>query len=205
MNYNTIKIPHELNKPYKLMSIKEVEEYFDWFMTIKDSRLQYLMQTVFHLDEPSFSEKNIQTLHYFMVENIYIKSKTKEEIQTEIEQTPEAYKATHTVNPERLIEPTISIAIDIGIYIAEYLRKEVPDLKWDIEKRNVEQYGRPMLIGENKYCCPSNFMSNFVDKIRSTKAKEDELLSIFKNYLDTFTGKGTDFRALVNSWSKKKK
>jgi hypothetical protein len=206
MEYSTIKIPMELNKPIEIMNRREIKKYFKWFMSIKDERMKYLMKRVFNSDEIVFSEQNIQALHYLMAENIYEGIKAEEEIAIEISQIPEDLKSSHKVKPKRLIEPTISIAIDIGIYFCEYLIHEVDDLKWDYEKdKEVDQYGRPVIKGKKKYCCPSEIMYVFILGLKKKSVKEDRLLNLFKNYLNKFQGRETRAQRFMREMEEKLK
>ena len=195
-----------INKPYEIMNKKEVNMYFEWFMSIKDTRLKYLMKRIFDSEEIIFSEKNIQALHYLMAENIHERLKTEEEIKEELEMAPDELKSTHQVHPKRLIEPTMSISIDIGIYLGEFLLHEFDDLKWNIHKDDrLLQYGRPKVVSKNKHFCPS-WVLLIIFMVNADKPEnEDKLLQVFNNYRDKFHGRETRAQRFMREMKEKLK
>lgn len=65
IQYNTIKIPNEINKPHENMTVEEAKAYLKWFLSIKDERLKYLTERVFNTNVTVFSEHNLQALEFF--------------------------------------------------------------------------------------------------------------------------------------------
>jgi hypothetical protein len=47
----------------------------------------------------------------------------------------------------QLTEKTLSLCVDVGIYLAEVLRGAHPELKWSLWTRRTVDYHRPVLVG----------------------------------------------------------
>jgi hypothetical protein len=203
MDYKIIDIPMEINIPYEIMTKRQAKKFFHWFMSIKDERIKYLMKRVFNLDEIVFSEKHLQGLHYFLVENIRKRKKTKEEIQREKDLIPKQHKDSHVFEEECLTNETAAIAFDIGIYIAEYILCVTTDMKWSYERRNSEQYGKPIIFGKDKYCSHIDIMKYFIRDYLNGNLSEDRLLDNINNLLITYRGEETRAQKFMREYIEK--
>jgi len=190
------------------MSLEDVQNYFNWFMAIKDERLSIFYQHVFNSAQVELSKNKLQAVYYFFKDNLAVKKRTSEEIELERSKLPEHLRKMHKVPDYAFIEPTYSIIFDAGIYFGEILRKEIPPLKWDIEKdQTMVNYGKPVLIKEgiNSDLHPSGLFHILAIQIQNNTDKEDRLLNLFTTWKDSFLGKEKDYSALMEKLSKGKR
>ncbi len=208
MNYEKLKIPTEIDKAFNKMTLKEVDLYLEWFLNIRNTRLNYLVKTVFKTDVLEFTPANMIKLQRFLKENITVRLKSSKEIDLILKNYHIKIRNSVQVPNYELIEPTISMIVDVGIYFSEYLRHEVQGIEWASEKEPTIAYYRcPILVKEGilSVFCPSWTMNILVGKIYKNVAKEDEMLSLYETWRNNFNGTPIDYVALVNSWRKKKK
>lgn len=206
MTYNLISIASGLNKPYVEYNHKEVDDYFSWFLSIKNQRLKILYDAVFGSEDMTFSSEKLQAIQYFLEDNIVTKPRPLKEIEKIRQSLPKELQNIHKIPAHVFVEPTLSIMIDVGIYLAEYMRTEIPGLEWDMERESdMVYFGRPVLMkqGLAQRFCPSWLIEVVVDKVYDKRAKEDELLELFKIWKNNLEGKKMDLSAKVAGWAKK--
>jgi hypothetical protein len=125
--YEIFDVPGEA-KPLHLASRSAARTYFRELMSTKDERILMLGRLVqsdgIELDE---SEESVQRLNDWFVEHV--------------ERDPD--------DPTRLRGRWLSVAQDIGLYLAEIVFRAAPHLKWamDVGTRHSISYQRPVLTG----------------------------------------------------------
>lgn len=205
--YPEIKVPATINHDHLSMSKKDVQDYFDWFMSIKDERLKLFYQEVFVTKEVELSVEKLQAIYYIFKDRLNVRKRTPGEIEQERTKLPKELQKIHQVPDYEIIEPTNSIIFDAGIYFGELLRKEVSGLEWGIETdKKMANYGKSILVkeGVNIDLNPAGVFYVMVLRIQKGSIQEDILLDTYQKSKNKFTGKQKDFLAMVNSWGKKK-
>lgn len=207
-SYPEIKVPKHIEQDNLQMSLEDVQNYFDWFMSVKDQRLNIFYQQVFKSDQAELSPDKLQAIYYFFKENLAIKERTPEEIEQEKLKLPKELQNIHKVTDYELIEPTHSIMFDAGIYYGELLRNDIEELNWSIEKdEKMIHYGKPILIkkGMNVDSNPAAVFYVMALRIQEGTINEDFLLKAYEHSKSKFKGKHKDYAAMVERWSKGKK
>jgi hypothetical protein len=205
--YPEVKVPARINQDNFSMSKKDVQGYFEWFMTVRSERLRLFCQQVFVSSGIEFSPEKLQAIYYFFKDRIKVRKRTQEDIELERAKLPNALQKIHQVPDYDFIEPTQSIIFDASIYFGELLRKEVSGVEWSIEKdKKMVNFGKPILIknGMNIDVNPAGVFYLMTIKIQQGFVQEDILLDAYQKAKDKFEGKQKDFLAMVNSWGKKK-
>lgn len=190
------------------MSLEDVQNYFDWFMAIKDDRLKLFSQQVFESGHVELSADKLQAIQYFFKDHLAVRKRTPEEVERERSKLPKDLQKIHQVPDYEIIEPTYSIMFDAGIYYGELLRKEVPGVDWAIEKdKKMVHYGKPVLVkkGVNIDGNPAAVFYLMLLRRQEGTLKEDFLIDAYKKSKDKWEGKQKDYMAMVERWSKGKK
>lgn len=148
MSYSIIKPPFLVE--HETMTKKELREYFDWFQTMIPERIRELTHAVrgtfrFQNWEPDLTPESLDELGHWFVGQIEIRSRTEHEVQ-EIK--------NHSASPikiprEELDDKTLSLAMDVGIYISQVFLKNHPTLRWDqpLKNNKYAHYGHAVLAG----------------------------------------------------------
>mgnify|MGYP005847404747 CR=1 FL=1 len=180
--YNEIAFPKSLIAQDFLENGFTNKDSLQWFLNIKESRLEYLFKYVFDTNKIEFTQKHIQSLFYFLKENLYIKDKTEKEIQENIKLVPEHLKKIHKIEKYFIVEPSISIIFDIAVFFGEYLIKEVENTYWhflDIEDR--VGANRPIIMKKdsNIECNPLWLLRILSKQLIEKDVNEDRMLNLF--------------------------
>ena len=219
IDYKIIQLhPMMKNKSFFQLTLTEAEVFFQWFMAKKDERLLYLMDKVTNSSKSSFTELEISSLDTFLKNNIYLAEISKAEI---IEILGDEYSYnTKEIPPTStyFIEPTYSICFDIGIYFGEYIIKHIPEAKWcfDSDQKSA-YYARPIVVRNGipgaQACCHQlieNIMSKFyrqnvgIEPLNIKGPVAHDLPSLFKVWLNNFSGVKTDYSWLFSKKKNKK-
>lgn len=206
-NYPEIKAPKHIEQDNSKMSLEDVQNYFDWFISIKDKRLSIFCKQVFESEQVELSPEKLQAIYYFFKENLTIKKRTPEEIEQERLKLPRDLQKIHKVPDYELIEPTNSIMFDAGIYYGELMRKRITGLNWAIEKdKKMAHYGKPVLIkkGMDIDSNPAAVFYVMALRIQDGTINEDFLIKAYEQSKNKFMGKHKDYAAMVERWSKGK-
>lgn len=146
MPYNTTHPPFTLK--FWEMSKKELRDYFRWFLDVTPERINELASAVksspgFEDWEPDYTPTSLNALGSWFAVQIQTRPRTHEEIEEIAAQSP------FPRSGQELTNRTISLAMDIGMYLSEVLLRNNPSLRWDQlfgSKRFIE-YGQPVLVG----------------------------------------------------------
>lgn len=207
MSYPEIKVPDHIVQDTIRMGLADVQNYFNWFMSIKDERLKLFYQQVFGSQKVELSLNKLQAIYYYFRNNVVVKSRSLEEIEEERVKLPKQLRRVHKVPDYEIIEPTFSMIVDAGIYFGELLRNEVPGVYWTTEKnKRMAHYGKPILVKKDVRtdADPASVFYTMVLKIQKGTINEDMLTNAYGTIRDSFQGKSKDYLELVERWSKGK-
>lgn len=155
MNISLVEIPVELSMPFFEMKKKDADLYLNWFLSIKQERLNILSEQVKLLEEwnCNFSRESLNPLFNYFRKVIKYRDMTDEEKGKEAEKITGILKGNIEVPTKVLDEESVSICFDIGIYFGETMIKQIPFLKWgySLTPKRYVHYGQPIVIKEGKF------------------------------------------------------
>ena len=148
MRYSNIQPPFTLK--FHEMPNEEVKAYGVWFHEIMPSRLAELAGAVqetsgFESWKPDLTPPSLERLGEWFARQVQTEPRTAEEID-EIERN---LTFPIDIPSEDLTIRTFSLAMDIGMYLGEVVRVNIPRAKWEQlkkgSKRNVD-YGHMLVV-----------------------------------------------------------
>lgn len=138
-SYAIIQPPFTLDFP--TMSKAELRAYFDWFLAQIPGRIRELERAVrasrrFRTWRANASKRSLDVLGEWFVGEVKCRRLTAEE------------KAEWPEPGMELTNRTFSLAMDIGMYFSEVMRKQHPQLQWHqiMKPKNLDDYGQPVLV-----------------------------------------------------------
>ena len=149
LHYRTIQPPFTLK--FREMSRKELIDYFRWFLQILPERAQELTNVVksttgFSEDwNPDYMPRSLDTLGRWFATQVQTRPRTEEETAEF-----EARSQYPIDRPQwELTDRTFSMAMDVGMYLAQTLLRNHPSLKWDqpFGSKKFIDYGQPVIVG----------------------------------------------------------
>jgi hypothetical protein len=135
------------------MKKKEIEVFFKWFMAIIPERIKMLTQAVqatpsYESWKPDYSPDSLSVLGEWFAANIQTRRRTMEE-KDEIYQDAPGWFRQVDIRNEELNNRTLSLAIDVGIYLSQVFLKNNPSISWHLyngSKKDIN-HGQPVLKG----------------------------------------------------------
>ncbi|MEQ8317883.1 MAG: hypothetical protein RIE77_01645 [Phycisphaerales bacterium] len=131
------------------MTKAEAREHFDFFMSVKDKRIEMLRELV-HADtglELSYTKRSLRELHPWCQTQARIRWHSDE--QTALDRQDPMLRVS--IDTEgRLFELTKragSIGADLGIFCCETLIRKEPALRWDLDTRRSININNPSVHG----------------------------------------------------------
>jgi hypothetical protein len=147
MTYATIQPPFRL--AFREMPKEELNRYFEWFMEVRSKRLNELARAVKQTSgyeewQPDGTPASLDTLGKWLSEQVDVRARTVKEL----EKIEGRLVFPMDVSGEELTTRTLSLAMDVGIYLSEVLLKNHPVLQWDqpLGNKKFIDYGQPVLI-----------------------------------------------------------
>lgn len=148
MTYPIIQPPFTLK--FCEMSKSELRDYFVWFMDVMPGRIKMLEDAVsaipgFESWRADFNPDSLDALGEWFADQVATRERTAEEM-SEI-------KAKMTmdlpIESRELTNRTYSLAMDIGMYLGEMMRKTHPSLRWDqyLKNKRDADYGQVSING----------------------------------------------------------
>lgn len=132
---------------------KDVEAYFEWFLSIIPERLEALLAAVtdspeFEKWQASYTPESLEMLGTWFAAQVETRKRSPQEIAEIAAHSP--YQID--IPADALTDRTFGLAHDVGIYFAEVLRHQYPTLRWQQicgSKKNVV-FGYAALSGFGK-------------------------------------------------------
>jgi hypothetical protein len=181
MSYATIQPPFSLR--FREMPKAELKAYLDWFLGQIPERIAQLEQEV--RLAPAFdgwaankSPDSLTALGAWFVAQVETRKRTTEEMAAL------SASGSFPVNiPEdELTNRTFSLAMDLGMYLAETLRAQHPKLKWQqpLDDQKFADYGQPVLVGFGAVQLnPVRIVLNLAYGIAGKKQEGTRLVSLY--------------------------
>ncbi|HZO46464.1 MAG TPA: hypothetical protein VFB68_11255 [Xanthobacteraceae bacterium] len=132
------------------MSKDELNKYFEWFIKIIPHRIDELANAVRRSTplgswEPDLAPASLESLGSWFGAQIEQRPRTDEEV----EQIKSRSAYAFDVSGQELTNQTLSLAMDVGMYLSQVLLESHPALRWmlPLDNKKFADYGQPVLIG----------------------------------------------------------
>lgn len=193
MNYPLITVPKLLDKPFFEMNKKEAQAYLDWFLNIKEERLEILNKAIITSGNKEwkfdFTSSSLAPLFNWFKSVVTTRNKTKEEIKIEESKITGFLKGHIDVGEKIFTNEAISICADVGMYFGEVLKKE-KNLEWSfvLKPKRYAEYAQPILVkkGAKVDLNPRRIMEVVARKILDNSFREDELVKLYNAWKEDF-------------------
>lgn len=138
---------------FERLTKKELRQYNEWFHAVLPSRIAMLEGLVrssaeFESWRADFSPGSLAGLSAWFDGAVESRPRSAAEIAEARAKVPLHIEVPTT----DLTERTYSIAMDVGMYLGEVVRRNVPGTRWEQETRKVHNYGQPAVWGRGKVC-----------------------------------------------------
>jgi hypothetical protein len=145
--YNFVKPPFRLK--FREMPRNELRAYAKWFHEVTPLRIEELTKAV-NLSEgyqswrPEYNPKSLSALGDWFAARVQTRQRTQEELQKVVSLS----RHPIPVPDQELTDQTISLAMDIGMYLGKVFLTNHSSLKWDqpFGSKNFIDYGQPVLV-----------------------------------------------------------
>jgi hypothetical protein len=148
--YNLIRPPFRTLK-FKEISRKELKDYKQWFLQVVPQRVEELTRSV--TNSPGFEDwKADKTPDSLNSLGNWFRTQVKTRTHTQEEWDKIPVHVREWSSGGELTDRTISLCMDVGMYLSQVFVHNHPSLKWDQifgSKRFVD-YGQPVLVGFGK-------------------------------------------------------
>ncbi|HJV45161.1 MAG TPA: hypothetical protein VJ824_05470 [Bacillota bacterium] len=185
MEYKLMEPPFPI-KSFKEMNKKEAQLHFDWFIEQIPRRMKQL-KDVFTLsgenaDELDFSVDSLVKLWTWFIPKVIMALKTEQELMAEHQSTPDWLR--NAIKPEKISNKSLSIAMDIGIYFAECIRKSHAQIQWGLRTspKSFISVNKPILLGfkNNKDMDSAIILNNQAIKVSQGEKNPTALYDLYK-------------------------
>jgi hypothetical protein len=154
MEYKIIQPPFTLE--FRIMSREVAKDYFDWFKEQIPVRIRILEQAVqstagYEDWEADDMPESLEKLGQWFYEHVETRKRTKGEKDAIYSKAPKWFRSVEIQDWE-LTNRTLSLTMDIGMYLGRVFEKNLPGLKWVMVKKpkNDANYQQPVLVGTGK-------------------------------------------------------
>lgn len=148
--------------PFHMMERKEAVAYFEWFIEQISHRVHILEQIVRSSDNyqnwpADCSVASLDTLSKWFLKFSENRPRTQDEIERARREIPDGLHSIE-VREWTLTDMTVSLAMDIGIYMGQVLIANHTNLSWELltKPKNSIDYQQPVIAGfpKRKYSNP---------------------------------------------------
>jgi len=171
----------------------DAKKFFDWFQeqiqTRTDVLALYIHSTPgFENWEKDFSPQSLEILGTWFCQQVTTKKRSEKEIEDIYSKAPDWFKTIQVPDVD-ISAVTVSISVDIAMYLSQVMQKNVAGLQWKLitSPRSSVNYHQPVLAGKGKMVFnPINIIVTYAyGIIRGSKGPERlrELYDIWANIL----------------------
>lgn len=189
MKYNLVTIPEKINQDYFNLNQEEAENYFNWFLSIKEKRLKVLSEVLKENGiELDYSRHSLSELFNWFCMNVSYRRITKHEIQEHLEQ----FGTGIPYREKQMDNKTISLVFDISIYWGQCFININNSIEWfmffDNRKIKDADHGQPCLTSSKAImkCNPRAIIEVNTLKIIDQRHRDDafnRLIDVWLKYL----------------------
>lgn len=192
MNYPLMTPTFEM-KPFEEMTKKEAQIHFNWYLSEVPKRIELLSNAFLETGggtsgDLDFSQKSLMNLWSWFIPRITTITKSDDEIASELKVAPEWFKEKIIENNKKLSIGTLSLAMDIAIYLAEVFIKNFNSLEWGFvtHPKSLAYVNSPVVIGFSSgvELDPRNLVYNLTLKTVNGELNEKGLFNLFDAWKD---------------------
>lgn len=185
MKYRLMETPFAL-APFEDMNKKQAEQYYQWFLTEKEHRIQQLEQ---HIRQSNISisldktPESLLDLWEWFEGNIEWEKKTEEELNNEMVGRPDWMRPHILADTQKMTILTLALGMDISIYFGETLISNNPSIYWGYRTspKKLDGVNRPILLGFKGDICAFPYTLIRVCIRKSTREKNKyRLFDLYK-------------------------
>jgi hypothetical protein len=153
MEYQIIQPQVRLD--FQVMTRKEANDYFRWFMEQIPTRMEILTRAVrstrgYENWQTDFTVNSLDKLGQWFCEQVETRDRTTQEKEDIYSKAPAWFRNVNVESWE-LSNQTFSLAVDIGMYLGSMIEKNHEGIKWIMVTRpkNDVDYQQPVLVGKS--------------------------------------------------------
>ncbi|MDE6994569.1 MAG: hypothetical protein K2P41_09110, partial [Lachnospiraceae bacterium] len=154
---------------------KQAKEYFLWYMNEIPNRIallwEYMKQEHPETEPFDYSPESLISLWEWYETKIEQVPMTAKEIEARVKIFPQHLESEIRKNKNKFTDETLSLALDISIYLGEAVVKNYPHLHWNYRTRPKREFSvyRPVIDGLNNKMTFEPSQVLFVLMLKSTK------------------------------------
>jgi hypothetical protein len=188
INYNLIQPPYKLN--FKLMDRKQANEFSNWFITQIPERITELTRYVkstpgFENWDANLSPNSLDDLGTWFYSHVQTRPRSKQETEAIYSNSPGWFKQIEIPDYD-ISGLTISICIDIGMYICQILLMNMQGLRWEVvtKPKNNVNFQMPVLKGDGKLSfSPIQLLTTLAYGIAAGTKKAKDLRDLYETWV----------------------
>ena len=140
-SYQILQMPLDVMSNLFELSESEIKEFYKWFLSIKEDRLEYLCEFIFNSSSKYIDESKLDVIESVLKQFVLTRKQSVKEKRGIIS------KILFQERKFVLDDITMSICYDLGIYLGELIISLDSSIKWqqEIDQRFVD-YGQPILF-----------------------------------------------------------
>ena len=168
---------------------KQAKEYFLWYTSEIPNRIallwEYIKQERPEAEPFDYSPESLIPLWEWYETKIEQVPMTAKEIESRVRIFPKYLESEIRKNTKKFTDETLSLALDISIYLGEVVVKNHPHLRWNYRtrpKREISVY-RPVIDGLNYKMTLDSSRIVFVQMLTSVKEQnKNHLYVIYRHW-----------------------
>ncbi len=168
---------------------KQAKEYFLWYTSEIPNRIallwEYIKQERPEAEPFDYSPESLIPLWEWYETKIEQVPMTAKEIESRVRMFPKYLESEIQKNTKKFTDETLSLALDISIYLGEVVVKNHPHLRWNYRtrpKREISVY-RPVIDGLNYKMTLDSSRIVFVQMLTSVKEQnKNHLYVIYRHW-----------------------
>ena len=165
------------------LTARQAKEYFNWYMEQIPNRItllwEYMKQECPETEPFDYSPESLIPLWEWYETKVQQVPMSQKEIEFQAARYPKWIENEIRKETMKYTDETLSIALDISIYLGETVRKNYPNLYWGYRAKPKNEFSanRPVilkLVGKRAYFNPSRIV--FVAMVKSSEAHDKSQL-----------------------------
>ena len=171
------------------LTARQTKEYFNWYMEQNPYRLsqlwEYMKRERPEMEPFDYSPESLLPLWEWYETKIEQVPMTAKEIESRVRMFPKYLESEIRKNTKKFTDETLSLALDISIYLGEVVVKNHPHLRWNYRTRPKREFSvyRPVIDGLNDKMTFEPSQVLFVLMLKSTKGQnKNRLYELFYHW-----------------------
>lgn len=160
------------------LTARQAKEYFNWYMEQIPNRItllwEYMKQECPETEPFDYSPESLIPLWEWYETQIQQVPMTAKEIESRVKIFPKYLESEIRKNTNKFTDETLSLALDMSIYLGEIVVKNHPHLCWNYRTRPKREFSvyRPVIDGLNNKMTFEPSQVLFVLMLKSSKEQD---------------------------------